>query len=248
MAVRVGLILLICLFAVNLPSIAHSQDSKTLIAQADALFAQRADLEKCRQAIDTYDKVLSADPNNYEALWKLARACYWLGLNSPDDQKAAIFEKGVNAGKKAVEVNGKDPAGHYWLGVSYGKYGEAKGILKSLSLVDPTKEEMQKVIELDPNYEGGGAYRVLGRLYFKLPGLFGGSNKKAVENLQTSIKIAPERLISHVFLAEVYLDTDKKDLAHKELEFVMNSPGKKGYEPEAALEKRQAKELLEKNF
>ena len=45
---------------------------------------------------------------------------------------------------------------------------------------------------------------------------------------------------------EVYIGTDQHDLARKELEFVVNSPPKKGYEPESAMEKEQAKELLKK--
>jgi tetratricopeptide (TPR) repeat protein len=226
--------------------LAYSQDTKLLLLQADELWAQRADIERCRQAIATYEKVLAVDTNNYEAAWKIARACYWLGIQPTEEDKVAIFEKGIESAKKAIAIKDNDPAGHFWLGVSYGKYGEAKGILKSLSLVDPTKEEMERVLELDPNFESGGAYRVLGRLYYKLPGLFGGSNKKSIENLKKSIEIDPERLLTHVFLAEVYIDTDKQDLARKELEFVANSPPKKGYEPESAMEKEQAKELLKK--
>ena len=224
--------------------IAHGQQTEVL-AQADGLWAQRADLGKCRQAVALYEQVLAGDPNNYEAAWKLARACYWLGENSPEAEKIPVFEKGIEAAKKAATLKDDQPAGHFWLGVSYGKYGEAKGVLKSLALVDPSKEAMNRVIELDPKFEYGGAYRVLGRIYYKLPGLMGGSNKKALEYLQKAVEIGPDRLLNRIFLAEVYMATDRKDLARQELEYVLKADPIKGYEPETAMEKIQAKKLLE---
>ena len=43
----------------------------------------------------------------------------------------------------------------------YGVYGEAKGVLKSLSLVPSIKQEMQTCLEIDPSVEGYGPDRVL---------------------------------------------------------------------------------------
>lgn len=216
-----------------------------LIAQGDALYAQRADLAKAKEAAGLYKQAITADPKSEEAAWKLSRTEYWVGSHVPNDEKLAVFQSGVDAAKQAIAINPKSLPGHYWLGVNYGVYGSAKGIMESLSLVDPIKKEMATVIELDPNYEAGGPYRVLGRLYFKLPGLFGGDNEKAIENLKTAIKKGPHRYLNHIYLAEVLIDEDQGHEANQQLRAVIAGPTEPGYEPEDAEWKAQAKRMLE---
>ncbi len=215
-----------------------------LIKQGDALYAQRADLAKARQAAQAYAQALSADPKSEQAAWKLARTYYWIGKHSPEDQKLDIFQKGVDAAKKAIAINPKSAPGHFWLGVNYGVYGSAKGIMESLSLVDPIKKEMAAVIALDPDFEAGGPYRVLGRLYFKLPGLFGGDNDEAIKNLKIAVQKGPKRYLNHIYLAEVYYDEDEPGKAKELLEVVVAGPPEPGYEPETAEWKAQAKKML----
>ncbi|MCF8034531.1 MAG: hypothetical protein K9K66_13170 [Desulfarculaceae bacterium] len=236
--------LVLCL---ALATAAGAATSAELIAQGDAAYDQRADLAKAKEAATIYEAALAADPGSEQAAWKLARAQYWIGLHSPKDQKEAIYDKGVQAAKKAIAINPKSIAGHYWLGVSYGVYGSAKGIMESLSLVDPIKKEMATVIEMDPNYEAGGPYRVLGRLYYKLPGLFGGDNDLAIENLKIAVHKGPQRYLNHIYLAEVYYDEDEVLKANGLLKTVVEGPVEPGYAPETAEWKAQAKEMLSKH-
>lgn len=235
-------VMALCL-ALALPALAA--DSAALMKEADQLFAQRADLAKAKQAADLYEKALAADPKNEEAAWKAARVLYWIGRNTKgDDNKVKVFERGIADAKKAIAINPKSLGGHYWLGVSYGLYGSAKGITKSLSLIDPIKEEMAAVIAQDPKYDKGGPYRVLGRLYFKVPGIFGGSNSEAIKNLNTAIKYGPTRWLNHLYLAEVYIDEGEKEKAKKLLEQVIKGPAPQGLEPEYAMWKAQAEKLM----
>lgn len=234
-----ALILCLCL-----PLLAAASGGE-LVKQGDELFAQRVDMAKARQAAQAYTQAMEADPQNAQAAWKLARVQYWLGKHAEgDDAKIADFEKGIAAAKKAIAIDPKSKGGHYWLGVSYGLYGSAKGITKSLALIDPIKEEMAQVIELDPKYDSGGAYRVLGRLYFKVPGLFGGDNDKAIENLQEAIKYGPNRWLNHLYLAEVYVDEDETGKAKTLLKAVLAGPPETGMEPEWDEEKIKARDML----
>jgi tetratricopeptide (TPR) repeat protein len=232
------------MLALVLAAPAGAATTAELIKQGDALYAQRADQAKAQQAAQAYAQALAADPKSDQAAWKLSRTYYWIGRHSPKDQKMAIYQKGVEAAKKAIAINPKSVPGHFWLGVTYGVYGSAKGIMESLSLVDPIKKEMATVIELDPNYEAGGPYRVLGRLYFKLPGLFGGDNDKAMENLKIAVQKGPKRYLNHIYLAEVYYDEDKLGEAKELLEVVVAGPPEPGYEPETAEWKAKAKKML----
>lgn len=235
-------VMALCL-ALAMPAL--SADSAALMKQADELYAQRADLAKAKQAADLYEKALAADPKNEEAAWKAARVLYWIGRNTKGDEaKVKVFERGIEDAKKAIAINPKSLGGHYWLGVSYGLYGSAKGVTKSLSLINPIKEEMAAVIEQDPKYDEGGPYRVLGRLYFKVPGIFGGSNSEAIKNLKTAIKYGPTRWLNQLYLAEVYIDEDENDKAKALLAQVIKGPAPKGLEPEYAMWKAKAQELM----
>ncbi|RJX34687.1 MAG: hypothetical protein C4525_06445 [Desulfarculus sp.] len=214
------------------------------IKQADALYVQRADLAKAQQAAELYQQALQADPKSEEAAWKLARALYWVGNHAAKDKQVEIFDRAVKAGQQAVAINPQSLPGHFWLGVAYGVYGNAKGVLKSLSLVNPIKQEMALVIKMDPGYEAGGAYRVLGRLYFKLPGLFGGDNDLAIKNLRTAVAKGPKRYLSHIYLAEVLIKEGQEDAARKYLQMVVSGPADPGFEPEDKEWKATAQKML----
>lgn len=235
------------LFAVAcLCTAAVAADTAAMMKQADEAWAQRADQAKTQESADLYEAILVEEPTNYDAAWKAARSLYRVGSKADDDSKEAIFEKAVGYAKKATQIKPDDPMGHYWLGVVYGQYGKAKGISKSLSLVDPIKEEMAFVISKDPKFEGAGGQRVLGRLYFKLPGLFGGDNDKSIEYLQEAVKLGPNYYLNHVFLAETLADEGEDEQAKKLLDQVLqaNDPPA-GMEPEMAEWKVEAQRVLD---
>jgi tetratricopeptide (TPR) repeat protein len=241
MAAVAALCLCLCLAAA-----AAAAGAGEMIAKGDALWDQRGQEGKARQAAEMYQAALQADPKSEEAAWKAARAWYWVGDHAQgEDAQIAAFEQGIAAAEKAIAVNPDSLGGHYWLGVNYGKYGSAKGVMKSLSLIDPIKEEMKRVIALDPDYEDGGPYRVLGRLYFKVPGLFGGDNDEAIQNLKIAVRKGPRRYLSHIYLAEVYLDEGQDQKARELLQEVVAAGPPPGLEAEYAGWKAEASRLLQ---
>lgn len=230
-------------------SAALAAPAAEMVAQADALYVQRADLAKAKAALDLYEQALKADPTSEELATKVAKTAYWVGKHlKDDDDQAAMFERGIKACKAVLKAKPDSLHATYWLGVCYGVYGKAKGISKSLDLVDPIKELMKKVIAKDPAFEGGGAYRVLGRMYFKLPGLFGGDNDKSIEYLVLAVKQGPQHWLSHLYLAETYLDEDQDDKAKALLLQVVKGPPLPGHEPEYAEIKAEAEKLLKEEF
>jgi len=55
--------------------------SAAVIAQGDpdALYRERTDVAKARQAVAIWSERLAKNPRDFESAWKLARAAYWLG-------------------------------------------------------------------------------------------------------------------------------------------------------------------------
>jgi len=223
------------------------QDPQELIAQGDKLYADMADMATAQEALSKYRDALLKDRGSYEAYWKIARIHYYIGSHTESNkEKKAIFSQGIYYAKKAIEVKPDKPDGYYWLGVLDGVYGEARGVLKSLFLVKPIKEAMNKVIELDRSYEDGGPDRVLGRVYYKLPGFAGGDNKKSLEHLLKSKEFGPNDPVTRCYLADTYLELKEVDKARAELEFVLSMTS----DPRWALSideyKAVAKETLQK--
>src|SRR4051812_6977059 len=69
-----------------------------LINQADQLYAQRDDLARVRDGLAKLRGARAAEPNNYEAAWRLAKFNYYLGDNTTNaEERDKAFEDGVAA-------------------------------------------------------------------------------------------------------------------------------------------------------
>lgn len=228
-------------------SICLAGEYQKLVSEGDSWYMGRSDLAKAKMAVEIYRKAIALDPDREDALWRLARALYWIGQHLPEKHQVYIYEEAVQVAEKAVKLSPDSVAAHYWLGVNYGFYGQAKGVLKSLSLIKPIKNEAAKVIELDPAYASGGAYLLLGRMYFVVPGLFGGDDEKAEQNLKIALKYGPHHYLTHVYLAELYMDQKKYDEAEALLTQALEGPcAEKNREPECRKWKNDAKALMKK--
>ena len=222
-------------------------DPAALIAEGDSLYDLREDQAQAKLAMAKYREALQLDEKNYDALWRAARAIYWVGIHlAKKDDKVKIFREGIDICKRAIALKANGVEGHFWLGVCYGEYGLARGKLKSLFLKGDIIDEMNVVIRLDDKYEDGGAYRVLGKLYYEVPGIFGGSNKKSRNNLEKSLQIAPKNTLSLLYLAETLWDMDEEKLAIKTLEKLLATEPDAWLIPETKEDKVAAHKLLKK--
>jgi hypothetical protein len=222
------------------------QESQTLISQADVLFQNMADMAAAEKALKLYREALLTADDKYEAYWKISRILYYIGEHTEEKkEKRNIFSQAVYHAAKAVDLKPGQPDGYYWRGVNNGKYGEAKGILKSLSLVKPVKNDMNTVIEMNRDYEDGGPDRVLGRVYFKLPGMAGGSTEKSYEHLMKSKELGPDDCLTRIYLAETLLDMDEAEQARRELEFVLGHEDDPSWVAGVTECRAAAKELLQ---
>ena len=198
------------------------QTAEEWIVQADQLCNEMKDMATAKEAETLYLKAVGMTESKYDVYWRLSRILYYIGEHTEKKkEKKTIFARGVYYAEKAIEQEPEKPDGHYWLGVNNGKVGETRGVLKSLSLVKPIKRAMNKVIELDRSYEDGGPDRVLGRVFYKLPGFAGGDKKKSLEHLLKSKEYGPDDAVTRIYLAETYLALKEKDKAREELEYVL---------------------------
>lgn len=212
----------------------------------DGLYADREQLQSATQAAAIWEAHLKANPKDFESAWKLARACYWLGGHAAEDSRRAQYERGIEAGRQASALEAKRPEGYFWMAANMGAMAESFGLRAGIKYRSPVKNALETVLMLDPGFQQGSADRALGRWYQKVPGLFGGSKDKSVEHLQRSLKYDPSSTASHYFLAETYLDMNRKDQARQEAQKVLDLPVNPDWAPEDREFKQKAKTLLDR--
>ena len=211
---------------------------------ADRLYADRTNLASARRAADLWRQALASDARNFDAAWKLARADYWLGGHADERERRAILEAGIETARQAIALQPNRPEGHFWLAANMGALAESFGLRQGLKYRKPIKEALETVLRIDPAFQDGSADRALGRWYFKVPGLFGGSHKEAEAHLRASLKYNSNSTASHFFLAEVLIDDGRKIDARAELQKVLDAPLNPDWTPEDQEFKQKARALL----
>ena len=222
---------------------AYAQGAASAV-DPDSLYAQRDDLGSARRAAAIWTERLTANPKDFDSAWKLARARYWLGGHAPEAERKSILEQGIAAGRAAVAIDSTRPEGHFWIAANMGALAESFGMRQGLKYRGDIKAALLTVLKLDPAFQGGSADRALGRWYFKVPGLFGGSKTKSEEHLRRSLTYAPNSTASHFFLAETLLDAGRRDDARVELQRVLDAPADPDWGPEDREFKAKARALL----
>lgn len=212
---------------------------------ADSLYAARDQPGRAREAARLWRASLDANPRDFEAAWKLSRALYWLGTQEGDaTSRQGDLEAGVAAGRTAAQLREDRPEGHFWMAANMGALAQSFGLRQGLRYRGAIREALERVLRIDPAFQEGSADRALGRWYFKVPRLFGGSNDRAIAHLERSLTYNPDSTASLLFLAEVYLDEGRAAEARRLLQRVLDAPLHPDWAPEDRVFKAQARVLL----
>ena len=239
----------ICLFYISTFCLTVFSTVFAEAQNADALYADRENIASARQAVEIWAADLQREPQGpatFEAAWKLARATYWLGGHAPENERRTFLENGIKASQKAIALQPDRPEGHFWMAANMGELAESFGMRQGLKYRKPIKDALETTLRLDPAFLQGSADRALGRWYFRVPGLFGGSNKDAEAHLRKSLRYNPNSCASLFFLAEVLLDEGRKNEGRMELQKAIDAPFDPDWTPEDKDFKEKARALLSK--
>ena len=224
-------------------------DARTVVQvpadSPDALYKDRENLASARRATEIWDARLKANPRDFESAFRLSQARYWLGTNGlPEPERKAALEAGIAAARSAIAIDAKRPEGHFWLAANMGALAESFGMRQGIRYRGPIKDALQTTLKIDPGFLQGSADRALGRWYFKVPGLFGGSDKRSEEHLRKSLTYNANSVISHLFLGDTLADMGRKDEARKAYQAAIDAPFDPEWTPEDRRFKEQAKQAL----
>lgn len=237
----------------------------TLIAQADALWEQRADEAKLKEAIAAYELADAKDNKSRHVLERLTRGWYFWGDGFTTDKELQIerWGKAVEYGNRCLALNDtyaaaiangqkeKDAASLmkkedapclYWTATALGKWGKAQGIAKTIRYLPTVKAYISKAEEFDPTYFNYGPARYWGAYYSALPSFAGQDFDKSAQYFSASIDGAPYYLATRVLRAEL-LAVGKGDVKmfDSDLTFVLSA--KPDLKPEAGITPENLREI-----
>jgi hypothetical protein len=228
---------------------ANSKPAPELFQQADESYAQREDLARVREGLETLRRARAVDYGNFEAAWRTARLNYTLGDKTTDaTEREKAFREGIEAGETAVRVEPRRVEGYFWLGANQGGYAQSRGPLYGLSAAEELRRQMETVLKLDEGFQGGSAFMVLGRLDLELPSMLGGDPKRAVETLERGLKYGEQNSLYRLRLAEAYIRNKRMDDARRQINLILSMTPHPAFVPEHKEAVAKAKELLDKRF
>jgi tetratricopeptide (TPR) repeat protein len=222
----------------TLSTLAAARDWQDAGAAHDAreaperLYAARESIDRAKEAAAAWHARLQADASDFESAWKLARVQYWIGGHVAPGEVKQAFEAGIAAADRAVAIHPARPEGHFWRAANMGGLAESQGMTAGLRYRTPIREALERVLAIDPAYEGGAADRALGRWYYKVPRLFGGNKQKSEAHLRAALTYDPRSTVTWFFLAETLLALDRDDEARAAFQKVLEVPLHPEWTPE----------------
>ncbi len=218
------------------------------ISKSDELSKQHNNQEKLRESIILLAQVRSLDNRNYEVEWKFARNSYFLGkLITGEKESDKVLKEGESAGKIASKVEPNKPEGYFWYGANLGEQARHSPLTKGLTSVEDIRGAMNKVIEIEPAYQGASAYDALAQIELST-GLVGGKPEKAIEYLEKAIELEKENAYVRLHLGQAYLAINRDAEAKKQFEYILRMKPNPEYMPEYEESIKEAKKLLATRF
>ena len=243
-------LLVVLLLAPPRPAGAAAARTATLQAthatdDPDRLFEAR-EPAPVERAVVLWTARLARNPGDAESAWKLARAHYWLGANVPGtrDARRPHLEAGIAVARRAIAMAPAEPHGHFWLAANMGMLSELFGRREGLRYRADIKRALEATRAADPAYLHGAAERALGRWFATVPAMFGGDKQVGERHLRAALEAKRDSTITMVLLAELLLDTGRRDEARALLSAALTAPADPEWTPEDQRYKARAKDLL----
>jgi tetratricopeptide (TPR) repeat protein len=152
----------------------------------------------------------------------LARACFiWGDVRAMTaEQKLAAYAEGREAARRAVELAPQSALAHLFYAINTGRWGQTKGIGRSLFLLPELREAARRTLDLDPTLPA--AYALAGNVDYEVPAVLGGSLERAEGYFRKGLGVDPRFTALRVGLAKVLRKQGRVVEARRELRAVLD--------------------------
>jgi tetratricopeptide (TPR) repeat protein len=200
------------------PACAQSPLAAEVRALADRYHERPARIDALRPLVA---QAAQADPH-VDNLLALAQIAFLYGdvRARNDEEKLEAYEQGRQAAKRAAEMAPRNGRAHFWYATNAGRWGQTKGVMRSLFLLPEVKRGMETALELDPRYPP--AYVLAGTVYYEVPGLFGGDLEKSERLFRTGLEVDARFTGLRIGLARTLIKRGRLPEARRELQAVLD--------------------------
>jgi len=174
--------------------------------------------EPITNAIKHFQYALKNSATETDAELYLLKSYYFRGkyVHKNKEKQKADFSKGKELGENYIKKYPDSAPFRYWYLVNLGSWSEVYGIITAAreGVADLMREHSGVIISLDPEYENGGGYFMLGAVHFKSPYipffLSWPDNDDAIKYLTKAFNIGEATPNQKVYLAQaLYKDGQK---------------------------------------
>ena len=180
-----------------------------------------------------------------DTLIALAKVCFIFGdvRAKNSEEKLEAYDQGREAAQRAVELAPNNAEAHFWHGTNTARWGQAKGVMRSLFLLPTVKREIKTVLELDPTFPP--VYSLAGSVYIEVPSLLGGDLDKGEEMFRKGLELDPRFTSARVGLGKALIKQSRLPEARRELEAVLDEKAPTNLADWTMKDSKRARELLE---
>jgi tetratricopeptide (TPR) repeat protein len=211
-----------------------AQSAADYVAQGNAAY----DARKVQDALADYDKALSIDPRNYEALWRASRAAVDLGEFDPNEtQRNGLFKTAADRAQLAVQVNPGAADGHFAVARAIGRMAQTLGARDRVKYAGVVRDEALSCLKIEPQHAGclhvmgvwnaevmrlNGITRMIARNFLGGKVFGEASWDSARKYLEQATTADPSRIVHRLDLGRVYADMGLKPQARTEFDAVLS--------------------------
>lgn len=128
----------------------------------------------------------------------------------------AVYDEGIAAGERAIELDPDHAEAHYALFLNLGRRAERSGLGTQVFTVRRLRALLDRTIELDPRH--AHAWEALGEVLLALPRLLGGSRSEGEAALRKAAELDPRWPKPRLRLAEHLRDQGDVAAAREQAE------------------------------
>ena len=224
--------------------IATSWAQSPLVAELRTLTTTyHKDPARLDQVREGLERAVATD-GDVENLLALAEVCFiWGDVRATSrKQKLAAYDRGRHAAKRVVEREPRNVLAHFWYATNTARWGQTRGVVRSLFLLPTVQEEIQIILSLDPTFTA--VYALAGNVFYEVPGPFGGDLEKAEEMFRKGLDLDPQFTTMRLGLGKTLLKLGRLAAAQRELQAVLDEKAPRNPADWTLKDSKEARELL----
>lgn len=217
----------------GLQRLSQALNSGELTAQElDAIWASRHRLHGSLQAYARSEPVI---PDDFEVLIRLARLTAYTGHFVFDSgeisRREEAFTLGFQVSERAIELGPEIVDGYYWHAINFLGYLDTVGPISLMRRADLALENLNRAVQLDPQYLNASPLRARALLYLKLPPqpFSSGSLDLAGRDIAGALSLAGGSSLNRLAALRIALEAGSSSGAREQLrllkEAILNSEG-----------------------